>query len=413
MFKIENDTAIGEYLRMIITKKFEKPRRFCKAYLELRDGQTNDEEIRKLLNRFSQILKGTKRIQTNDLPYVTELLNVSCEEVLSAGKTHVPVSSHTTNYDIAFSKDRDVWEKYMKREDKLFLNCDEYCKSVIDYALEFKNYAFIKYLLDEHFIWFVDLSDWNHFGFTFGAGTSVKRRDAGSIDTQTPLEIQYQDRLRTQTIALAIENNDIEMLDALLAREIPEFHSVDFFYSHSDDPLKKDGDLIHAIAFSENKKILNYFSDEFSVKNPQGHSNKFVFPHMGELIDTMLDNGKYRSAEIFIRKAIRHNKSTLEGLKALIQTSYEINKSRLNLFGNEMEEYLKKQTLANLCYDEMCNLVKYFYCPVYTPEKRQYVGLVSNYVRVTTEKSNALLKELVTELNETCDAILALKGDGE
>lgn len=97
MFKLENDTAIGEYLRTAILKKYESIRKFCRAYLELKDGQTDDEEIRKLLNRFSQILKGTKRIQTDDLPYVTELLDVSCEEVLSAGKTHVPVSSHTTN----------------------------------------------------------------------------------------------------------------------------------------------------------------------------------------------------------------------------------------------------------------------------------------------------------------------------
>jgi hypothetical protein len=408
MFKLENDTAIGEYLRTAILKKYESIRKFCRAYLELKDGQTDDEEIRKLLNRFSQILKGTKRIQTDDLPYVTELLDVSCEEVLSAGKTHVPVSSHTTNYDIAFSKDREVWEKYMKREDKLFLNCDEYCKSVIDYALEFKNYAFIKYLLDEHFIWFVDLSDWKAFGFTFGAGTSVKRRDVGYIDTHTPIEIQSQDRLRTQTIALAIENNDIDVLDALLAREIPELHSVNFFYSHAEVPMEKNDDLLRAVALSDNEAIINYFSDEFPVKNLK-YTNRFVFPHLGELIDLMLENGRYRNAEICIRKAIRHNKSVLNGLNTLIKEAYEFNRSHLGFSPDGMDEYLKKQTMYDLCYDEMHNLVKYFYCP----ERHKNVGLVSNYICVTSDKSNALIKELVTELNESCDAILALKGDAE
>lgn len=408
MFKLENDTAIGEYLRTAILKKYESIRKFCRAYLELKDGQTDDEEIRKLLNRFSQILKGTKRIQTDDLPYVTELLDVSCEEVLSAGKTHVPVSSHTTNYDIAFSKDRDVWEKYMKREDKLFLNCDEYCKSVIDYALEFKNYAFIKYLLDEHFIWFVDLSDWKAFGFTFGAGTSVKRRDVGYIDTHTPIEIQSQDSLRTQTIALAIENNDIDVLDALLAREIPELHSVNFFYSHAEAPMEKNDDLLRAVALSDNEAIINYFSDEFPVKNLK-YTNRFVFPHLGELIDLMLENGRYRNAEICIRKAIRHNKSVLNGLNTLIKEAYEFNRSHLGFSPDGMDEYLKKQTMYDLCYDKMHNLVKYFYCP----ERHKNVGLVSNYIRVTSDKSNALIKELVAELNESCDAILALKGDAE
>ncbi|MBP1586823.1 MAG: hypothetical protein ILO53_00270 [Clostridia bacterium] len=408
MFKLANDTAIGEYLRTAILKKYESIRKFCRAYLELKDGQTDDEEIRKLLNRFSQILKGTKRIQTDDLPFVTELLDVSCEEVLSAGKTHVPVSSHTTNYDIAFSKDRETWEKYMKREDKLFLNCDEYCKSVIDYALEFKNYAFIKYLLDEHFIWFVNLSDWKGFGFTFGAGTSVKRREVGYIDTHTPIEIQSQDRLRTQTIALAIENNDIDILDALLAREIPELHSVNFFYSRAEAPMEKNDDLLRAVALSDNEAIINYFSDEFPVKNLK-YTNRFVFPHLGELIDLMLENGRYRNAEICIRKAIRHNKSVLNGLNTLIKEAYEFNRSHLGFSPDGMDEYLKKQTMYDLCYDEMHNLVKYFYCP----EMHKYVGLVSNYIRVTSDKSNALIKELVTELNESCDAILSLKGDAE
>lgn len=184
MFTIGTDgNKLGLHLREVIYKNYESVRQFCKAYLELRDGETNDEEIRKLLNRFSQILKGTKRIQIDDLPYVTELLGISCEEVLSGGTVYIPVSNRVTNYDIAFSHDRDVWDRYMKREDKLFLNCDEYCKSVIDYALDFKNYDFIKYLMDEHYIWFVDLSEWKSFGFSYGAGTSVKRRDIGDIDT--------------------------------------------------------------------------------------------------------------------------------------------------------------------------------------------------------------------------------------
>lgn len=409
MLTLENDTAIGEYLRSAIKEKYESIRKFCRAYLELRDGQTNDEEIRKLLNRFSQILKGSKRIQIDDLPYVTELLDVSCEEILSAGKTRLPVSSHTTNYDIAFSKDRAVWEKYMKREDKLFLNCDEYCKSVIDYALEFKNYAFIKYLLDEHFIWFVDLSEWNHLGFTFGAGTSVKRRERGYVDNFAPLEIQSQDRLRTQTIALAIENNDVEVLDTLLARDIPELHYETIFYWKSDAPLKKDDNLLRAIAFSDNETILNYFSDEFDVVVRGGHKNKFVFPHMGELIDLMLENGKNRNAELFIRKAIRHNKSILDNLKKLIKKAYEFNLTDLRWDPEEMGKRVMELTLLALNYDKMHNMVKFSF----SPERHKYVGLVSNYVCVTKKKTDALLNELVSELNETCDEILALKGDAK
>lgn len=49
---------------------------------------------------------------------------------------------------MAFSRNPKEWEAYMNREDNLFLNYDEYGKSVVDYALEFKNYDFIKFLME-------------------------------------------------------------------------------------------------------------------------------------------------------------------------------------------------------------------------------------------------------------------------
>ncbi len=409
MFYLEkDDVKVGNYLKSLILKKFSSIRQFCRAYLELRDGTTNDEEIRKLLNRFSQILKGVKRIQTDDLPFVTELLQISCEEVLSAGKSHMPVSSHTTNYDIAFSTDRDVWDRYMKREDKLFLNCDEYCKSVIDYALEFKNYGFIKYLLDEGFIWFVDLSEWKGMGFTYGAGTSVKRRDIGYIDSFTPIEIQSQDRLRTQTISLAIENEDYEILNKLLAREIPEMQETSFVFPRVDYHPKKNNDLITAIA-TANERIVSYFSDEFTVKNMQKHSNKFVFPFIGEVIDTMLVNGRFDVAEALIRKMIRHNRSVFDQITALMNEAYDFYRhdSRFNYEG--MDSYIKKQVLYGFSYDDKNDLVAFFY----VPEKHKYIGTVSNIVAVKCEKGNALIKELIIELNGLYDSVVALKGDEE
>ena len=407
MFYLEKDDAkVGAYLKAQILKKYSSVRQFCKAYLELRDGSTDDEEIRKLLNRFSQILKGTRSIQTDDLPFVTEILQISCEDVLSAGKSHMPVSSHITNYDIAFSSDREVWERYMKREDKLFLNCDEYCKSVIDYALEFKNYAFIKYLLDEGFIWFVDLSEWKGMGFTFGAGTNVKRRDIGDIDTFTPIEIQSQDRLRTQTIALAIENDDFDILNKLLAREIPEMHETGFVFPRVDYQPKKDESLINAVAASS-EKMLTYFSDDFSIKNMQNQSNRFVFPFISDVINVMLANGRFAQAEAIIRKMIRHNKYVLDQLTSVINEAYEYNRKNLGFSDEGMDDYIKKQTLYGFNYDDVNDLVSFFYIS----EKRKYIGLVSNIVRVDCDKGSTLIRELVIELNDLYDSVVALKGD--
>ena len=145
MYNVDNK-KIGAYLKRIIEKKFISHRQFCRKYLEAVGVEADNEELRKMGNRLSQILKGTKGVQIYDLPVFTELLGVSCEEILSAGKKkYVPTAAHVTNYDIAYSKDPRVWKEYVEREDKLILNCDEYGKTIIDYIFEFRRTSISAY----------------------------------------------------------------------------------------------------------------------------------------------------------------------------------------------------------------------------------------------------------------------------
>ncbi len=119
MFHLESNSAVlGAYLRSLIKSRFPSIRKFCRAYIELRDhtADASDEEIRKLLNRFSQILKGNKRIQIDDLPYVTALLGVSCEEVLSAGKDSSSAGGGVAGDSSEYSNDPSVWQEYIGRD---------------------------------------------------------------------------------------------------------------------------------------------------------------------------------------------------------------------------------------------------------------------------------------------------------
>ena len=406
MFTIGTDgNKLGLHLREVIYKNYESVRQFCKAYLELRDGETNDEEIRKLLNRFSQMLKGTKRIQIDDLPYVTELLGISCEEVLSGGTVYIPVCNRVTNYDIAFSHDRAVWDRYMKREDKLFLNCDEYCKSVIDYALDFKNYDFIKYLMDEHYIWLVDQSQWKNFGYSYGAGTSVKRRDIGDIDTHTPLEIQYQDKLRTRTIALAIENEDYEILDSLLAREVPEMHNANMVgYPDVGIEAYRNDEMIRSIA-AAGEKIIDYFSQEFAVTNKIGDENLFMYPFLVDVICGMIERGRNDMAELVLRRAIDHNRDTLKKLTELIDEASGVYADRLGFEMPDMEEFTRKQAMDYFRFDQKSSLVSF----CYFPQKHKRVGFITNIFRADVKKGNSLIRELLAELNGIYDEIILMK----
>ena len=176
-----NDKKIGEHLKELIDERgYKSTADFCRRYLIEKNNTVNytednlNEDLKTAKNTFSKILSGKQSITLEQLPILSKLLCVSCEEILSAGKKYAPTINHITNYEIAQSSDRNIWDEYMKREDKLFLNCDEYRKTVIDYALEFRNYGFIKYLLDEEFIWFVDNSK-EGYGLYYGAGTSIKK----------------------------------------------------------------------------------------------------------------------------------------------------------------------------------------------------------------------------------------------
>lgn len=94
MFKIDN-TKIGKHLSNLIrNSKYKNDRQFGIAYLTLRDGKANPDDIQNMQNRICQIKKGNKGIQIEDLPIFSELLTVSIEDILSAGTVKAPSYFH-------------------------------------------------------------------------------------------------------------------------------------------------------------------------------------------------------------------------------------------------------------------------------------------------------------------------------
>lgn len=184
------------------------------------------DDIQKMANRICQIKKV-----------------ISIEDILSAGTALVPASHRMSNYSIAYSKDPAEWTAYLKRDDKLFLNPDEYDKTVIDYALEAGNYPFLKFLMDNGYIWFVG-NEKKEYNVGFGAGTSIKRREIGFHD---PLEyrMKARDDLRFKMISLAIRDKDLDMLNRLHAREIPMLYTLNhvMHYTLTDKKLPESSNV--------------------------------------------------------------------------------------------------------------------------------------------------------------------------
>lgn len=415
MFYIEkNNKKIGQYLNLLIAKsRYPNVRQFCIAYLKLAELETSDEAIGKMQNRMSQIIKGNKAIQTYDLPYFCELLGVSCEEILSAGKHYVPISGHITNYEIAFSKDTKVWDKYINREDKLFLNPDEYNKTVIDYALDFKNYDFLKYLMDNKYIWFVDDSehDCHEYVFGFGAGTSIKQREIGCQDSLGSI-LQYhceERRLRQQMIALAMENDDFDMLTSLRAREIPALYKLCTYMN----PQINCGDYYNENVIEEilksSDKVLDYFSDEFPIKDQFGYEHWFIYPFLSNVLDRLIAN-KSKYAEVLLRKSIDHNNKVLSRLKNMVEEAFEISKNSFNYSDRYKApvETVAASAMDYFRFNADDSFVSYFYS---RGRGKDCPRFCANIIYLHAASDDLLLDHLIHELNESYDAVRNIQPD--
>lgn len=409
MFVLADNKEIGQYLRNRIHEYikeqrfgFKNQRQFCKEYLLTVTGaEPDDVQIQKMANRLSQILNGKKEIQLHDLPVFCRLLEVSCEDILSAGKRHTPAPVRLTNYTAAFSKDKREWEAYVNREDSPILNADEYGKTFIDYALDAENYALLKYLMDKQYIWFVGADKENYFT-GFGAGTSIEKASFPYPQNWNILDVQLKmrDELRTHMIALAIQHEDTEMLEQLHAREIPTLYQMSF-YSPPPNARKQyyNAKLMEALTHADNN-VLEYFSGEFEIADRVGFPNRFLFPFMGELIERLLQN-KNDFAEYMLKDAIRHNQYVFDQLEILLTDAVRsCRKLYFDMTNSAIKNDLEKGILRDLCFYDDGSLVSYF--PLFSGMKK---GLISNIIWVNTESEDTMINRRISELNELYHAI--------
>lgn len=401
MFQLEeNNRKIGGYIRHLVNKKYDSERKFCKAYLRLRGISTDDDETRKMQNRFSQIFNGKKAIQTYDLPIVTELLEVSCEEILSAGKSYVPVSSHITNYDIAFSKDPKVWQSYIDREDKLILNYDEYGKSVLDYAFKFGNYGFLKYLTDNEYIKFRNTAD-TGFRYNFGATTTIKRRDISHTDW-LEAEIGYSNKLRMNMLTLAMQNKDFDVLDMLRARETPMLHFAAVYSTKPQETEMYDcSSIVESIADAPNE-IIDYYLTEYSVSREESTmSSCFLYQHLGDVIVAMIKSRDSRVIRV-IEKATQHNKKIFSLIRDIYDDAANGIMKQLNCSKTEAAGRVAKFN----CFYENCDVVRVF-C------QGTKKSIVANIIHVDIKAGDAEITKHLLSLNNSYKNVRGIveKGD--
>lgn len=407
MFAVDNK-KIGQYIKTLLDKKFKSQNDFCRAYLKKTGCKYSDDkfqcELRKMANRLSQIIKGTKAIQLGDLPIFTDLLEVTCEQLLSAGKYIVPKAQRLTLYSVAYSDDPVEWEEFINRDDNIILNSDEYRKTVIDYALEFGNYPFLKYLIDKNYIYF------EYKNHSFAALTTIKRKGAFCVDLDgLSKELREKEQLRLDLIVLAVDNDDVDMLCKLRAREFPELYKSQLSAAYIDEIDKKyntdthlNERLLEHISRSNNEKILDYFTDTFEIPYDicsDDHVKTYTFPYLSELICYLIKNNSH-FAETALKKATEHNKKTYEELKKLIILMKDSKKYASNSINTWMSDFNDSHTFY------VGERIVYFSTYMCDPEIfKKYPYFQTNIVHANVSHNSADLKASVDELNASYDRI--------
>ena len=336
MFEVKSNKEIGRFLGYLIDSKYMKRNDFCRDYLKLShtkiSSESVTESVKGMSNRLSQILRGQKSIQVYDLLYFSELLSVSCETILSAGSCNCETYARLTNYDVAGSKNKRLWNKYANANQETFLRCDEYGKTLLDYAFENENYKLLRYLYDNGYILFSEECYShepdeeilrNYYGL-------VNEFENTAVNYRTMMNSSYghgcvgiNQRWRNELISMAVENSDLPMLNEVLAREQRFMHN---FYAGmvldelSDEYRTSIERLVSVIADSVNESVLNYFSEEYEIMWKTGrreNSGIYTYVCIGEVADIMIKNN-HKGLELVLKNILKHNKNTEKKIQNLI-----------------------------------------------------------------------------------------------
>ena len=420
MFELKSNQEIGQYIDSLIKQKGMSVRQFCRMFIAEENRPDTPENLQKMQNRMSQIKSGKKGLQLKDLPIITKLLGITCEELLSTGTSFVANAARQTNYSIAFSNDPTEWEAFVQRSDKLILNPDEYGKNAIDYAIESKNYAFLRLLMDKKYIWF-DNGDSQCYFDSFGADTSIKRRPWNEHDNYLIYHQIKREELRFNVIALAIENGDKEALEAMRAREIPEMYNLSAISPKEFDITERFNKRFIPNLSDASDEIIEYFTEEFLAcdqyrgNETRAGKNPYVFIFASEMIEVLVEK-KHPYAEFALRNLIKHN----ENVYKLAKESFKLALEAWDKYMSEMDSFRKdnmpdeiKVAMAKHRKEERARYVKELLGDFKFMEETKivsfydfhftYKGFVSNLVRCEAQSHDLRVQKLVDELNTLYD----------
>ena len=322
-------------------------------------------------------------------------MEITCEELLSAGKSKPAFPDRYSNYTFAHSTDRGYWERYINNDDKLFLNADEYGKTILDYAFECENYGLIKFLTENNYITIVDNESTKDYVMTFMSPDKAMKymsRNANKLND----EIINNDKIRTTVVALAIKKNDKYFLTKLRAREIPALYSVcEYGFSTQFDNFESsyNDKLTNAVANAD-KEILGYFSEPFSIKSEHSEG-VFIYPFLGRLLDKMISENNKNTVYV-LERTLDYNSNVLNELSEKIAQSYIMYKK----YCDDKEAFS-----GAVKYFDMNDNGVFTFMNYDPSDTSNLIKMKSNVIHISKKSKDEKINELISKINKIYFAI--------
>ena len=273
--------------------------------------------------------------------------------------------------------------------------------------------------MDHNYIWFVgDNSEEYYYSHrddsqdfeSFGAGTSIKRRELHNIDL-LEFTFKHQCDLRYKMISLALKEKDLEMLNKLHAKEVPFLYQPDLGGSYVVKNFvlsksKKFEEFIETIANSDNT-IIEYFFETFTVKYIHlGHKfpfeNILIAPFVGKILEALIINHRFFESKIFLQKAIDHNRKMkniilkyIENYKQTLTNYYEHQNGRN---WENTEEMINADLYREYMFCKDNGFIRF--SPFFLAKSDTKTRIITNIINVTVNSNDSEVQFLINELNQ-------------
>lgn len=307
---------VGKYLKELIDARGYSQSDLAEKMVEYANQDKASDEYKKdnFKDSISKWLRGVSYPGIDKIYYLSKVLKVSIENILSAGEVDEKYQNQNrvTLYSVANTQDDTLIKKFFDQSPEILKNYDEFDKNLFDYVVEFENYKVLKELIDRDII---------HPFFP-----SIRYFSYVALSNDT-----YYNKI----LKILAKNDDVErfikVYDVFKIVNAADKRILDL---QDMKCIKIDEDVLNIIYESEN--LFKYLIDERVNPNFKEYSCGLVnenlknLPSLSGMFNTLLMIALQREdkikAENMLKIGIKHNENVLNEFKKIDFMPYDISK---------------------------------------------------------------------------------------